>query len=542
MSELADSESLSSGFRITPRGGAREVGRSCYHLQTAEYDYLVDCGLKQSHITEYPDFGGIDHGQIDAVFLTHAHVDHIGALPIVESRGLLAKDAPVITTRPTSAIAHILLHDSLKIHKLEADERNQPYQFTTDDVTAVLNRFEGLGYDRGVIHNLEFEFGDAGHLLGSAWLAIEHAGRRVLFSGDLGGRSAHLKAIDDPPQADLLLLESTYGDTLTHRSFDDARTELYEIVLDAIREEVPVLIPTFGVGRAQEILQLFREREVNLPGEVADELELVYDGLIQDSMRIYDVFATEGYINETLLNYRLNSGDAEPFLPERAWTPETQDEREALLNGERAPVIVAPSGMLEGGWSPYYLWQLAERYEEARVVFIGYQAADTVGRELLEAPGDLAGVTVSALMWGERADDPAAEGYDFHEKAIDVPTGWLRQVDGMSGHAAANTLLQFARTSGADRIDLVHGNVSAGEALREHLTSNTDATIELAEVGTAVTLEPKGAGALSAGSVSAAEEELTLAELQQRHQQLQRELAALGEQLDRYAQQRENDE
>ena len=542
MSERANSEPMSVGLRITPRGGAREVGRSCYHLQTDDYDYLVDCGLKHSHITEYPNFGGIDRGQIDAVFLTHAHVDHIGALPLVESRGLLAGDAPIITTRPTSALAHILLHDSLKIHKLEADERNQPYQFTTDDVTAVLNRFEGLGYDRGVIHDLEYEFGDAGHLLGSAWLTIEHAGRRVLFSGDLGGRSAHLRAIDDPPQANLLLLESTYGDTLTHRSFNDARSELYEIVLDAVHEEVPVLIPTFGVGRAQEILQLFREREANLPPEVADELELVYDGLIQDSMRIYGVFATEEYVNETLLNYRINSGDAEPFLPDRAWAPETQKERDALLDGERAPVIVAPSGMLEGGWSPYYLWRLAERYEEARVVFIGYQAANTVGRELLEAPGALAQVTVSALMWGEQADDPAAEGYDFHEKAIEVPTGWLRQVDGMSGHAAANSLLQFARMSDADRIDLVHGSVSAGKALHEHLTSNTDATVELAETGASVILDQAVAGSLSAGSVNTTGKKLTLAELQQRYQQLQRDLATLGEQLNRYARQEEDDE
>jgi predicted metal-dependent RNase len=540
MNERADTEPV--GLRVTPRGGAREVGRSCYRVQTAEYDYLVDCGLKQSHVTEYPDFGSIDPGQIDAVFLTHAHVDHIGALPIVESRGLLAEDAPIITTRPTSAIAHILLHDSLKIHKLEADERNQPYQFTTDDVTAVLNRLEGLGYDRGVIHDLEYEFGNAGHLLGSAWLAIEHAGRQVLFSGDLGGRSAHLQAIDDPPEADLLFLESTYGDTLTHRSFSDARSELYEIVLDAIHDEVPVLIPTFGVGRAQEILQLFREREASLPTKVADEFDLVYDGLIEDSMRIYDVFVTEGYVNETLLNYRINSGDAKPFLPERAWAPETQEQREALLNGEHAPVIVAPSGMLEGGWSPYYLWQLAERYEEARVVFIGYQAANTVGRELLEEPGDVAQVTVSALMWGEQADDPAAEGYDFHEKNIDVPTNWLRQVDGMSGHAAANMLLEFARTSGADRVNLVHGSVSAGKALREHLTSNTDAIVDLAETGASVALDPAAAGAFSAGSVSATEEELTLAELQQRHQQLHRELAALGEQLDRYAQQQESEE
>jgi metallo-beta-lactamase family protein len=112
----------------------------------------------------------------------------------------------------------------------------------------------------------------------------------------------------------------------------------------------------------------------------------------------------------------------------------------------------------------------------------------------------------------------------------------------MSGHAAANILLEFARTSGADRIDLVHGSVSAGQALREHLTGNTDATVELAEIGTPVTLDPAAAGTLSTGLTNTAGEDLTLAELQQRRHQLRRELAALGEQLDRYAQQRESNE
>jgi uncharacterized protein len=531
-----DNESEPSSLHLIPRGGAREVGRSCYHLRTDEYDYLIDCGIKQSYTTEYPNFEGIETGQIDAVFLTHAHIDHIGALPIVESRGLLAEDAPIITTRPTSAIAHILLHDSLKIHKLEADERNHPLQFTTEDVTTVLDRFEGLGYARGVIYDLEYEFGDAGHLLGSAWLAIEHAGQRVLCSGDLGGRSAHLRAIDEPPQADVLLLESTYGDTLTHRSFSDARTELYEIVVEAVREGVPVLIPTFGVGRSQEILQLFREREADLPSEVAVDLDIVYDGLIQDSMNVYNVFATEGYLNEPLLNYRINSGDVEPFVPERAWTPDTQDERETLLDGSNAPVIVAPSGMLEGGWSPYYLWQLAEHYDDARVAFIGYQAANTVGRDLLNAAGESAPVTISALMWGEQADDPAAEGYDFHEKAIEVPTDWLRQVNGMSGHAAANTLLQFARTSEAPRIELVHGDVAAGEALCDHLTSNTNASVELAQTGTPITIDATTETEPSS-SPDTTHSESSIAELQQRQQQLQDELDRLSERIEQYAQQ-----
>jgi Cft2 family RNA processing exonuclease len=198
---------------LIPRGGAREVGRSCYHLTAENRDYLVDCGLKQSHPTSYPDFTGLAPGQIDAVFLTNAHIDHTGALPLCEARGLLADEAPIIATRPANALAHILLWDSFKLHKMAMAERNQPQRYTEADVRRVLDRFDGVPYGSDTQYTIEYQFGDAGHLLGSAWLALTHNGQRVLFSGDLGGRSAHLSAIETPPAADTLVLESTYGDT-----------------------------------------------------------------------------------------------------------------------------------------------------------------------------------------------------------------------------------------------------------------------------------------------------------------------------------------
>jgi Cft2 family RNA processing exonuclease len=509
-------------MQVLPRGGAREVGRSCSQVDVGDRTYLVDCGIKQGYTTEYPLFRGLGPGAVDAVFLTHAHIDHIGALPVAEQRGILTDDAPIITTRPTNALAHILLHDSLKIHKIQAEERDQPQQYTTDDVEKVLDRFEGHGYESGSRYNVGFRFGHAGHLLGSTWLALDANGRRVVFSGDLGGRSGHLPAIEDPPLADELVLESTYGDTLTHPSLSSAKNDLYETVVEAQQNGQPVLIPTFGIGRSQEVLQLFREREATLENDVGGSVDIVYDGMIRDSMAVYNAFATDQHVAESLVNYRINAEDPEPFVPSGARTPETVEDRRELVNGEHAPVVVAPSGMLTGGWSPFYLWQMSQHYTDAQVVFTGYQAEGTAGRDLLEEPGDVASVTISALMTPEKADDPDAEEFGFHDVSIDVPTRWLHRVEGFSGHAAANDLLAFARKTEAPSVSLVHGDPATAAHLKEHIESNTDAeSVSVAERG-----EP-----LVVGQTGAVPDDLE--QLQQRHDRLQNEMNALAEEIER---------
>lgn len=506
-------------MKITPRGGTREVGRSCYQVDAGDRTYLVDCGIKQGVTTEYPRLHGLGAGAIDAVLITHAHIDHIGALPVAEHRGVLADDAPIIMTRPTDALATILLNDSLKIHQLVCEQFDRPQQFTEQDVRAVLDRVEAHGYGQNGLYNVEYVYGNAGHLLGSAWLALEHDGRRVVISGDLGGRSAHLPTITEPPTADTLLLESTYGSTMTHRSFSDARSELFTLITDALAADRPVLIPTFGVGRSQEVLQMLRERERALTDAAEGTPTIVYDGMIRASTPVYNVFATDEYVQESLINYRINSQDTEPFLPDCAWAPESVNQRARLLDGDSAPVIVAPSGMLTGGWSPYYLWQLTKHYEDARIAFTGYQAEGTTGRELLNASGDHAHVTVSALMHAEESDDPDATGYAFHDTEISVPSRWLRQIDGFSGHAAANSLLQFARQTDATTIHLVHGPPSAASQLREHLADNTDAE------RVAIT-DHDESFAVGHGAVPD-----DLEQLEQRQERLQHELTELEEDL-----------
>ena len=456
---------------LTFRGGTDEIGRSCIQVSVGEMDLLVDCGLKQAASTVYPDLTGISQGQIDAVLLTHAHIDHIGALPVLEARDLLAGSAPILTTHPTDALATIMLWDAYQLHKRERAETNTPQAYTETDVQAVLNRIEGVTYgthDRG---DYQVQFGNAGHLLGSAWIAIERAPQRILISGDLGGRSGHLPAIESPPPADVLLLESTYGATPTHRSFRDARTELFSRVREAVATSTPVLIPTFAMGRAQEILQVFREREDELP----DQAEIVYDGMITDTTRAYHAFASAPWVNDAITNYRLESGGTEPFLPDGARTPETMADRESIFSQSRTPIIVAPSGMLTGGWSPYYLWQLTEQVDAARVLFVGHQATGTPGRVLQSTTDDKASVTITALMDADQADTPrSSDEFGFHEKTIKVPTTWLSTIDGLSGHAAANTLLEFVRDATPKQVHLVHGGADGRSELAEYLRSNTD--------------------------------------------------------------------
>jgi Cft2 family RNA processing exonuclease len=510
-SSIAEPHDLVDGTTplvVHPRGGAREVGRSCYQVETPDGTYLVDCGLNQGSGGQFPDLRGLDSETIDAVFLTHAHIDHTGGLPVLEHRNLLAPDAKIICTQATAALTHLLLHDSLKIHLEESEKPGREQHFDRSDVENVLSRFDAItGYGSGAIADhvatddgLTYRFGDAGHLLGSAWLSLNIGGRRVVFSGDLGGRSAHLHDIEVPPSADTLILESTYGDRDNHPSFRDARTSLYEQSIEAIQQGIPVLIPTFAVGRVQEILQIFRERWRSLDEETRADFQLIYDGLATQATDRYHAFAGPEYINESVMNYMQNAADFEPFVPEIAQRPGSSDDRDRLLGADTTPIIVSPSGMLTGGLSPAYLHDLLTHYEEMRLIFTGYQAEGTLGREILDAD-DIARIGIETRPirqkpGGSGADsstDPDDSNADTEsgtesESAVhgddkfsmfehDLPTDWTRSIRGMSGHAARNDLLQFARQVDPTHVAFIHGESSVQREILSHFESNLDADV-----------------------------------------------------------------
>jgi predicted metal-dependent RNase len=484
---------------VTPRGGAREVGRSCYQVDTEFSTVLVDCGLNQGTGDSFPDFRGLEPGSVGAVFLTHAHIDHSGGLPVLEARGLLADDAPIIATPPTIEIAKTLLEDSLKIHRRESRHAGEEQQYVEAHVEAIFERFEAVDYGGGRAEALAdipdedplvFQMGNAGHLLGSTWLMLQTNGYRTVFSGDLGGRAPHLPDITAPPQADLLILESTYGSLHSHTSMSDAQTGLYNAVKRAVQSGEPVLIPTFAVGRAQMLMLMFANRLHDLSEDIRDRVQLVVDGMAQEATDIYHEFATNAsYMDESIVN-RIESGTPEPFLPDDTAFPDTDSHRRAILtdaaqSGGKVPIIIAPSGMLTGGNSPRYLTEFAARFGSANIFLTGYQAQNTTGRVLqdqLKADKDELTYTVDSEPLG--TDWPSVsnivrttvedEGATKHVTRATIPADWVSTINGLSGHAAQSGLLEFARTVSPETIALIHGPEYAQGHLATHLAKNVE--------------------------------------------------------------------
>ena len=297
--------------------------------------------------------------------------------------------------------------------------------------------------------------------------------------------------ITAPPEADLLVLESTYGGTHSHTAMSDARTTLYRAVERALQSGEPVLIPTFAVGRAQLLMLLFAERLHTLPSQLQDRIRLVVDGMAQEATDLYQEFATDRtYMAESIVN-RVETGTEKPFLPDETMFPEGDADRQAILDeasrsGGTVPIIIAPSGMLTGGNSPRYLTEFAARFGSARVLLTGYQAKNTTGRVLqdqMRAGKDELTYTTDAEPIG--TDWPAVSTVTWTTVETDahanervtratIPADWVTTVEGLSSHAAQSGLLDFARTVGPDTIALIHGPNYAQEHLATHLTANVE--------------------------------------------------------------------
>lgn len=352
-------------MRLVFHGAAREVGRSCIEIQTEGDRYLLDCGIKfTADGFQYPE-RVFDVGKLDGILLSHAHLDHTGALPLFEHYQMVCQ---IFCTAETLAIAKILLKDSYKI----ANIRHLHPAYGKTDIREVEQATTHVRFDKWYRHRkLKFMFLNAGHIPGSAAILFEAEGKRVLYTGDFNTRTTRLMqpadfgaAVRQYGPIDTMITECTYG----HRQLP-SRDELEPAFLDAVRRVVGrgggVLIPVFAVGRAQEILITLGKQRWDCP--------IYYDGMAKEVTRTVLTHQSDYVINKDLLN-------AMHFDRTQHVTSEDHRERAA---GERPAIIVAPSGMIQGGPAIHYLKRMWNDQKSA-VFLTGYQVKGTNGRHLLE--------------------------------------------------------------------------------------------------------------------------------------------------------------
>ncbi len=430
-------------MEISFLGSLGEVGRSCVFLESDETKVLLDCGIKLGERTDYPLLDLVEG--VDAVILTHAHIDHTGALPLLFSFNKLSSEFKgIFCTPPTVALSHIMLRDCWKLQQIEWEKFGLKPIYDYQDLVECLNNFKSVNYHSSFdVGDFTITLFESGHVLGSCFLKIESHEGTLIYTGDIGGfyRSNHLNPPETGVRCDWLIMESTYGATIQHPAIKQVHSGLIEIVKNYFEEHPygKILIPAFAFARSQELMRLFSLRKLGY--------SLYYDGMIKDTQPVYD--AHVAYMNEEVKNQFYQTRQ-NPFLGDL--TPiDTMEQRWRIIRNKEPTIILAPSGMLNGGWSPFYLSKLNE--PENLLLLVSYQAEETPGRRILEGEKK---VKITLLN-----DD-----YEWSEEDLEVKIS-VASVEGLSAHAAANDLRTFARSCKPEKIFLVHGEPQDVEALSQ---------------------------------------------------------------------------
>lgn len=381
-------------MKLTFIGAAHEVTGSCSLLEVCGKRILVDCGMEQGvdlfENIEIP----VAPTDIDAIVVTHAHIDHTGKIPFLVANGY---NGPVYSTEATRQLCDIMLRDSAHIQEFEAQWRNRKgkrrgdkeYEplYTTEDVlrTMTLFRTAGYGTDVELFDGVKINYTDAGHLLGSSSVLfmINENGveKSILFSGDLGNVDKPLiRSPQDPPHADYVVCESTYGDRV-HSAKPDYLGQLTQIIQRTLDRGGNVVIPAFAVGRTQEILYFIRiiKEEGLIKGH--DGFPVVVDSpLAVEATNIYSTEMYEYYDDEAL--DLLRAGINPVAFPDLRLSV-SSDESKAINADTTPKVILSASGMCEAGRIRHHLKHNLWR-PECTVMFVGYQSQGTVGSKILD--------------------------------------------------------------------------------------------------------------------------------------------------------------
>jgi len=463
---------------LTVYGAAREVTGSCHLLESPALGrVLLDCGMHQGgDAVDRAEDGNFpfDARSIDAVILSHAHLDHSGMLPRLFEAGFRG---PLYCTHATAELLHIMLHDAagLYLRDLERDNRRnarrgRPLQepvYTLEDVEGILDACHGLDFgetvDLGEAATLCLH--DAGHILGSSIVEVllneEPAQKRLVFSGDLGKRDSVLMR---PParltQADLLLMESTYGDR-EHKDEENTLAELREVLHDTWRRGGSVMIPSFAVERTQELL--FYLGVLHHAGEL-DPWQVFLDSPMAIAVtRVYDAWLEILDSDDVRALGAAPRASLESFLPTLKLTEATEASM-AINRIQSGAIIIAGSGMCTGGRIRHHF---KHRIWDARntLLFVGFQARGTLGRQIVDGAR-------SIRMFGD----------EFAVKAQVATLG------GLSAHAGQSSLVEWASGfTGNPTTVLVHGEEKAQDVLAERLRRELGREVLVPGLGESIT-------------------------------------------------------
>ena len=449
-------------MNITFYGAAKTVTGSCTMVEAAGKRFLVDCGMFQGKVTDqmlnYDDFP-FDISSIDFVILTHAHIDHSGRIPKLYKAGYTG---PIYATNATVDLCSIMLADSGHIQEKEIEwvnkkrrragkKENEP-MYTAQDGIDSMKLFKGVDYNQKVTidENISFTLVDAGHMLGSSIVLLDIAENgkteRVVFTGDLGNKN--MPIIKDPTyieRADHLIMESTYGNRL-HGKMEDQSEKFIDILFRTAERGGNLIIPSFAVGRTQEILyeinkyaakEEYKDKLKNIPVYVDSPLAVNATKIFEENPEYYD---------EDALEYLLKGDN--PIEFDNLHLITTSDESRALNEDPTPKVIISASGMCEVGRIKHHLKHNLYR-PECTVLFVGYQATGTLG-EKIQTGADV------VKIFGE-------------EIAVKAEIEYL---DAFSGHADRDGLLEFIdkMQDKPKNIFINHGEFISQQVLKNYIT------------------------------------------------------------------------
>lgn len=468
-------------MNITFYGAAKTVTGSCTMVEASGKRFLVDCGMFQGKVTDqmlnYDDFP-FDISSIDFVILTHAHIDHSGRIPKLYKAGYTG---PIYATNATVDLCSIMLADSGHIQEKEIEwvnkkrrragkKENEP-MYTAQDGIDSMKLFKGVDYNQKVTidENISFTLVDAGHMLGSSIVLLDIAENgkteRVVFTGDLGNKN--MPIIKDPTyieRADHLIMESTYGNRL-HGKMEDQSEKFIDILFRTAERGGNLIIPSFAVGRTQEILyeinkyaakEEYKDKLKNIPVYVDSPLAVNATKIFEENPEYYD---------EDALEYLLKGDN--PIEFDNLHLITTSDESRALNEDPTPKVIISASGMCEVGRIKHHLKHNLYR-PECTVLFVGYQATGTLG-EKIQTGADV------VKIFGE-------------EIAVKAEIEYL---DAFSGHADRDGLIEFIdkMQDKPKNIFINHGEFISQQVLKNYITEKFNIPVTIPNYEDTYTIE-----------------------------------------------------